>query len=309
MFRNNLSLSRNHYRVYGLNIESEIELPELVSINNVIHEMSDVSISYGSMPEVVKIDIERGQRCKFSKNQIWFCIKETAIYYICNGKTIVVEPYNNYDEEKVRIFLLGSALGMLLIQRNIVAIHGSAIEINGRVVVITGESGSGKSTLAAAFLTKGYAFLADDVSAVTIDKDEEYLVNPAYPKQKLCLDAIKKLELNMDKFLMIDTERNKFSAFINNNFINHSAPLRTVIELSVGDVNIPEINKVQGMDKLRVIIKNIYRTELLNYIGFDQIFFKSCIDLASKVEVYRIIRPNNGFYVEQQIDLISGILI
>lgn len=49
-----------------------------------------------------------------------------------------------------------------------VVLHGSAIELDGRAIIVLGPSGAGKSTTAAAFLVSGHALLSDDIAAIQV---------------------------------------------------------------------------------------------------------------------------------------------
>ena len=55
-------------------------------------------------------------------------------------------------------------------------IHGGIILINGMGVIITGHMGAGKSTLISGLIDKGYPFLADDVSVLTVYDDKIILL-------------------------------------------------------------------------------------------------------------------------------------
>lgn len=97
-----------------------------------------------------------------------FQVADTAIFAIQNGDTIQVSPMAGADEAKIRLFLLGTCMGALLMQRKILPLHGSAIAIDGKAYAFVGHSGAGKSTLASAFINKGFQLLSDDVIAVTL---------------------------------------------------------------------------------------------------------------------------------------------
>ena len=98
----------------------------------------------------------------------------------------------------MRLFLLGTSFGALLMQRGILPLHGSAMVVNGRGVVFTGMSGAGKSSLLAAFRKKGYPFLTDDVVAVTVDTAGTAWIHPSYPQQKLWRDSTKAVGVDTD---------------------------------------------------------------------------------------------------------------
>ena len=98
------------------------------------------------------------------------------------------------SDQDLRTFLLGSAVGALLIQREMVVLHGNALERNGQAIVCLGHSGAGKSTLAYALMQQGWRLLADDLVAITPDGQ----VLPGIPRIKLWHDAAKAFGLDPD---------------------------------------------------------------------------------------------------------------
>jgi hypothetical protein len=91
------------------------------------------------------------------------------------------------SDQDLRTFLLGSAVGALLIQRGILVLHGNALEKVGQAIVCLGHSGAGKSTLAYALMEQGWRLLADDLVAITAAGQ----VLPGIPRIKLWEDAAK----------------------------------------------------------------------------------------------------------------------
>ena len=81
-----------------------------------------------------------------------------------------------YDEDVIRLYILGTCMGAILMQRKILPLHGSAIEIDGKAYAIVGDSGAGKSTLASAFLKQGYQLVSDDVIAVSLSQENLFLM-------------------------------------------------------------------------------------------------------------------------------------
>ncbi|MEG1312625.1 MAG: hypothetical protein RSD47_11570, partial [Romboutsia sp.] len=83
-------------------------------------------------------------------------------------------------------------------------------------------------------------------------------------------------------------------------------PLEAVFELKVGDVDEVEIEEIIGAKKLKKIMKNIFRVEMIHYSGgAEPVYFKKCIDLAQNIQFYKITRPRDLFSVDQQIELIE----
>lgn len=297
------------YSVYGLTVQSEIQLPELMEYDKPKGKPADVTIICKSMPEHIQKSLEEGKVDCFKKDQIWFSIKQVATYYIKDINSIEFQPFPEADSQKIKSFLLGSAFGMLLIMRKSIALHGGAVVINEKGIILTGDSGAGKSTLTAAFREKGYEFLADDVSVIGEYKDQTSMIMPGYPQQKLCSDAVKKfkysnsnININIKK---IDEDRDKYAIAIEDKFRKNQAELKAIYELTVGEVEKVQIRKITGTEKLKTIFNNIYRFGLVNYIGIDPGYFKKCLQLAKNIDMYKIIRPKEQYTIDQQIEIIE----
>ena len=293
-----------NYRVYGINVESEIVLPELLTNNYKEDACSDVIISYGSMPKEINHEIQEGRWFNFEKDKMWFLIKDVAKYCILNGNNIIVDPYNNADSHEVKAFLLGSAFGMLLIQRNIIAIHGSTVVIAEQAITITGEQGAGKSTLSSALRDKGHSFMSDDVSVTGYE--EVTMVYPGYPQQKLCRDAMEKMGYDTKAYIRIDECRDKYAIPVQQNFIKEPIKLGAVFEIAMADCPNVEIEEITGIEKLKVLLKNIYRVEVTQHSGMSPDYFKNCLDISKTVPLFKVKRPKDKFSVEEQISIIEN---
>lgn len=297
------------YKVYGLQIESEVEIDEFISCYH-SHSTSTVKICYGTMPESIKSIMEEGILSSFSaRGNVWFHIKGVGTYNIKNGDVITVEPCENADKQLLNVYLMCSCLGFIMIQRDKVAIHGGTVVINNKAVIITGDRGAGKSTLSTAFRQMGYNFLADDVAATIID--EIPMVNPGFPYQKLCEDAIDMLgyNKNMLKSFPCD-DKIKYMVPARESFEEKDIELYAIYEITVGNVNDVQIEEIRGGEKMSKLMKNIYRGEFLNRLGgFTPKYFKQCLDIAKHIKFYKIIRPVNQFTVKRQIELIKNEIV
>jgi len=134
-------------------------------------------------------------------------------FRVSGGRHIGWErQHGEVSDQDLRTFLLGSAVGALLIQRGMLVLHGNALEKHGRAIVCLGHSGDGKSTLAYALMQRGWRLLADDLVAITPDG----LVLPGIPRIKLWHDAARAFALDpaalapirqgMHKYLLMGEE-------------------------------------------------------------------------------------------------------
>lgn len=106
----------------------------------------------------------------------------------------------------LRTYLLGPAIGALLIQRGALLLHGNALEREGRAIICLGHSGDGKSTLAYMLMQQGWRLLADDLAVITPDG----LVQPGIPRIRLRHDTIRAFGLNPQSLPAILKDADKF---------------------------------------------------------------------------------------------------
>ncbi|MGL5151703.1 MAG: hypothetical protein ACRC7N_14150 [Clostridium sp.] len=300
------------YRIYGLNILSEINLPWVNQTD--INEKIDVEITV-SNEEMKNLE----GYYYYGKMDGWFRIKDLATFRVIDGNKIII--YKEIDDienhlEKACVFILGTALGYILIQKGIVAMHGGAIISEEKGALIVGRQGAGKSTAISKLLNLGYVFLADDLSALRINENGQVIVSPAFPQRKLCRDGLVRMGLDVSKYELYDEIRDKFNIPSDEFFCNEEREVDSIyylewvneeefkkigedvnngiIEEEINPINIEYkysyIIKAKGLDKVKIIMDNIFRIEIIRQIGIEQEYFKKCIAIANKVSVFIVKR-------------------
>lgn len=286
-----------NYSMFGLAAASDIMIPQLLEVAG----EPDIYIVRGKTPRRLRGPLYRSRNIQISKTGMLLKVKGVGRYYIDSGKYIVVEPLKGSDMQTVRLFLLGSAMGALLFQRGILPLHGSAVVMKDKAVIITGASGAGKSSLAMAFREKGYSFVTDDIAAIKHGEDGSVYVLPSYPQQKLWQDSIEYIGGEVENLEQINRWNNKFYYPVGNDFCNSPARLTAVCEIVPRDKREVEIYKVDGVEKIDVLMRNIYRYQWAGFFGNGKVYFTKCADIAKHVDVFRMFRPENGFSVDEQV--------
>ena len=105
----------NNYCVYGLNIKSEIEIDEFEKISNIFND-DLVVIKYSKMDQEIKKSILEDRKIQLYQNKIWFHIDNIATYCITNGNKIEVELCDNADMKLMKIYVMCSCLGFIMLQ-------------------------------------------------------------------------------------------------------------------------------------------------------------------------------------------------
>jgi hypothetical protein len=298
---------RYQYKACGLNIYSEMCLPQLMKSDFNNSNSIDVTISYGSTPkELIQPIIIQGEDYKLSQNEYLFHIDGIASYYVAGGNKIIIEPELNSNEEDIKIYLLGTALGTLLLQRGALPLHGGSVVVEEKGIIILGSVGAGKSTLTSAFRLNGFPLLSDDISVVSKNKDESFIVHPGYAEQKLCKDVMELLRFDTSKYSKVFYNNNKYTVPVNDNFFEEAVPIIAIYELVIGEGHSTEIEEVRGLEKIGVLLRNIYRINVLRNIGCEAEYLKTCVDIVKSTPFFRISRPQNIFSVEEQMNLITN---
>ena len=298
---------KHYYRVYGLNIESTIEIPEFELIDSDCN--IDVKLSFGVVKEDIIEKITQGYVANYEKKDMWFYVENVAIFHIYNGDTVIVEPMGDKNNKMIKLYIMGSVMGMILLQKNRVAIHGGGIVVDGKGCIFTGQKCAGKSTITTALRKKGYKFIADDVCSINIG--DVNTISHGFGYQKLCEDAMGKLGYNIDDYEPFrgDLDINKYIVPAFDEFTKEEVPLEAIFELSVGDVEKVEIEEVLGASKINKILENIFRIEILQFAGgIDPSYFKKCLNIAKNTRLYKITRPKNVFSVEDQIHFVKDVI-
>ncbi|MGN7229580.1 HPr kinase/phosphorylase [Priestia megaterium] len=290
------------YKAFGLNIISEIPLPELTQISIPV-ELGEIIIKKDDLTKLWSEIYKSNTYFIVKENFCMFKVPDLAIYLIQDGKKITVSPIKESSEDLSRLYILGTCMGALLMQRKVLPLHGSAIAIDGKAYAIVGESGAGKSTLASAFLKRGYQLLSDDVIPVTFTKENIPIVTPAYPQQKLWLESLTQFGMESSYYRPIFDRETKFTVPVECQFATEAYPLAGVFELIKRDNNEIEIHSIEKLERLHVLFNHTYRNFFIEGSGLMQWHFDTSAKIVNKVALYRLHRPISGFTAHDLTDL------
>ena len=196
------------YEAFNLKILSEnLILPELYTLKN--REKHDIIIRED------KINLENESNSNqyntpflnFLSNKLILKVNNICTFSIEEGNSILWEKHDeSIQGSDIRTFLLGSAIGALLIQRGFTMFHGNALEKNGKAVVCLGHSGAGKSTIAYSLMQQGWNLISDDLVAI----NDEGQILPGIPRIKLWKDAVLDFKLDIDTLKPVRNNLKKY---------------------------------------------------------------------------------------------------
>jgi hypothetical protein len=261
------------YRLFGLAVRSELELPELPPQ------------PFEGEPDVA---IRRGKGDRGSL----ITIDGIAEFGVSDGAQIWVWASPDASPRNVRLYLLGSAVGLLLHQRGLLPLHANAVEIDGKAIAFIGPSGSGKSTLAAWFHDNGYRVLADDVCVIRFGADDTPSVCPGLPRLRLWKEALEASGRDARQFARSyagDDEWDKFDVPLEHaGAPQGSTPLAAIYLLAEGDGG--EGEQLSGVEAAEALFANTYRGRFVAEAGNPKMHWEACVRLVRSTPIFRAAR-------------------
>jgi hypothetical protein len=298
------------YRCYGLRVQSTHPIPALrPSTSDGAPDIVVRFVRAQQWPERVRnaprlsryatnqtpSDDPSGVRIDFVANAKWLHVRYgdgTEFLIDGRGTNVLASWVPPFTIEDACVYLLGPVFGIVLRLRGVTCLHASAVDVGGAAVVIAGPGGAGKSTTAALFADRGHAVLSDDV-CVLVDRDGEWLVEPAYPRIGLWPDAVETLFGAADRLPLQTVNWDKRYLDLRSNgyrFQSEPRPLRRIYMLNgrESDSGAPAVSVLAPRDQVARLIENAY----VNYVVDDRMRVRDFVTLtrlASQVPVRRLV--------------------
>lgn len=272
-----------YYKVYGLKVESDLVFPQLVRCEE--STVSDVQIMKAELSQEIQANWPK-KKYVFGRDYSWL-INRTCQIQVYEGKRITYALQEGGKADYLQTYLLGYGMSMLALQRNMLPMHCSVVADEEGAVMIAGESGVGKSTITTSFLNNGYYLMADDMAFV--DGTNVY---PAFPYQKLCRDVVIREGLNPEELIYIDEDKDKFLAPVKGKFDVNKRPVKGFIYLHICEGQEVITNELVGLERFHVYASNLFLRKLLGNQKYEAYIGSICLEMASKVPLYAMGRPN-----------------
>lgn len=293
------------YQAFGMNIVSEIPLPELSQAGEQEQEqVPDIVVRRVDLSEWWREVSIPQRRFVVNENQVTFHIENTAIFCIQEGERILVSPIEGSDEDKLRLYILGTCMAALLMQRKVLPLHGSALAIDGRAYAFVGDRGAGKSTLASALLSRDCQLLSDDVIAVSLSKEQTPLVMPSYPQQKLWQESLNQFGVDPAQYRPLFERETKYAVPVTSQFSSEPLPLAGVFELVKTENDQIQIHPMQGLERLHTLYRHTFRNFLIPRLGLMEWHFRNCAAFVNQITVSQLRRPTSRFTAHHLASLI-----
>lgn len=207
---------------------------------------------------------------------------------------------------EIEALLLSSVLAYWLESSGILALHASAVVVDGRAIAFLGDSGMGKSWVSTAMLLAGFSLLSDDILPVET-KAETIRCRAGYPQiksdERMGRHALGEAFSN---FRVIEPpERRKRGLVVGasgfGKFHSGDAPLGcvySVVRDESGTLSRPLITELSRREALLDLIRFSFIPRLVEGLGWQPRRLDQLARLTGRVAVRRLTVPHGLTHVD-----------
>jgi hypothetical protein len=195
-------VTRYHYRVYGLTLSSNRQLPRLSPVEPRAPHVDLEVLPPGEAPlralEWVQRDPDRmlwrARTERGSLLRLRYDGADSSAEFVIDeqGEAVWATLSEGVEIEEAAELFLGPVFSCVLEQRGLTCLHASVVRIDGRVVAFVGGKGAGKSTTLLAFVERGGTPVSDDVAVLT-RRGGRPAVHPGEPRVRIRQDSAEAL--------------------------------------------------------------------------------------------------------------------
>jgi hypothetical protein len=314
------------YRIYGLNLSSDSSIPGLDQDFDGSRRC-DVGVELRGEPEWVRdalrlppLILRSIAACPETQDPAFLLTSlgdreffqlaySDGTRFVVNGAATRIWGAAGASQtiEDLVTYFLGPVMGFILRRRGITALHASAVAIDGKAIVLTGEAGSGKSTTAAALALRGVSVLCEDIAAIA-ERGGYFTVERGYSRVCLWPESVEILTGRPDALPRLSPNWEKCYLPLG------SAGARLAPEdQSLGGVYIlapretaahgPRIEEVSSREVLLELVQNTYMNWLLDRAQ-RAAEFELLAHLVSGIPVRRIVPHRDPARLGELCDLI-----
>jgi hypothetical protein len=275
--------------VYGLRVRSEIDLEDWPTVpatepDVIIRREAITGLELEGPPYAARTEVEAGE--------LRLAVRGVGRYAALGGSRIRVDPDPDAKSEDLRLYLTGAMMGTILHQRGTYPLHASCVawpEAGG--VAFAGKSGAGKSTLVATMVSRGAAFVSDDICVAAPPASGGLRVWPGAPRVKLDQTGLAALHGTNSGLEPAGGDRGKYHLPMDPYHSYASpVPVNRVYLLSFGEGS-PRIEPLSGLDAISALVDETYFLTFAHALGLTSQVFRLAATVSRSLPVSRLVRP------------------
>jgi hypothetical protein len=176
-------------------------------------------------------------------------------------------------------------LSWLCNRHNMQIVHGAAVGIDGRAVLLVGDGGSGKSTTALACALAGFQYLGDDYCAVEPSQGRVHMVYRTAKLFETSLDLLPSMTERVENRHLMQQE--KGVSFLDPSHVAFSptATLSAILLPRVGNVSGPVVYPATRQD----VVKAVLPSTIGGLMGGTRVTPRMIMELVRSLPAYHLV--------------------
>ena len=129
---------------------------------------------------------------------------------------------------------------------------------------------------------------------------------PSFPQIKLWADAAAKLTIDTTSLRKIRPNIEKFAVPLGASFCSSALPIKVVYLLNTHNQETLHTEQLTGINKFKPLLFQAYRPSYVQALPSEMEHKKQCGQLANRIAMVRITRPNAGHTLTQLAEYIEA---
>jgi len=168
---------------------------------------------------------------------------------------------SHFTSDYAATYLMNVVLSLVLRLRGHATLHASAVLIDDAAVVFLGVSGAGKSTITAMLALRGFAAIAEDVTAI-IDRGTTFGVVSGHTHIRLWPDVATLLFGSAETLPLIANEEWKRYFDVSDRFSHGTFDIAAIYSIDDRKQGAPRVEALEGSEALLDLIAASYKPDL-----------------------------------------------
>jgi len=293
--------SGSTYSVYGLTVDSDIELPELRGDHS--DTTADVTVRRATLDTIPGSETDPDvQRIEATPERCRITYESLGTFLIEAGEQILYDPATegNKHQKIFRRLLQNQAMTVLLLQRGLLVLHASAVSVNTKAAVFLGEQTAGKSTMTAACHQHGHSMLADDVVAVRFG-DGTPTVVPGVPQIRISSETAEQLGIRDT----VQYEHDWGPQKVYHPIDDQASPTPIGSIYTLAEKEPISLDAVAGSTAFFKLLCNTYAQGLLADTEATTDHFEQCTRLLNTTPLTQLSRPKRYERIPEVVDVVT----
>lgn len=214
-----------------------------------------------------------------------------AAFHYRRGHGVIMQCEDANAREEADLWFSGSVYSAIAAINGLTPLHASALQIDGKIVAITGLTGAGKSTLVAALMDRDMPLFCDDTLVVQSRSGKAGMCLPGHKRLKLDADAARLTGAEMQEAVASSIAKNYAKAVTAPD--QFAAPLDTLIVLREGEQI--EIAEISAGEAIAALLQDHYTVDYgqLASAGGRQQYWQTISGIVSSTYCVAFTRPKD----------------